>query len=116
MFKEHLRKLVEGVEGGRAALLMDFDGIEVDHHVVGDLDIQTLGIEFSQLMTNVKRQASILEVGDLEEMMVRTRELLLLFRVVNNEYFLIVACTPDGNFGKARFLMRLAAPRFIEFF
>ncbi len=116
MFKEHLQKLVEGVEGARAALLMDFDGIEVDHHVVGDLDIQTLGIEFSQLMTNVKRQASILEVGEFEEMMVRTRELLLLFRVVNKDYFLIVACKPDGNFGKARFLMRLAAPRFVEFF
>ncbi len=116
MFKEHLQKIVESAEGALAALLMDFDGIEVDKFVSTSLDIQTLGIEFSQLMSNVKRQAGILEVGDLEEMMVKTGDLLLLFRVINKEYFLVVACKPDGNFGKARFLMRLAAPRFVEFF
>ncbi len=114
--KEHLQKLVEGVEGAKAALLMDFDGIEVAHYVSGDMDIQTLGIEFSQLMNNVRRQAAILEVGELEEMMVRTQDLLLLFRVVNKDCFLTLACNGNGNFGKARFLLRLAAPRFLEYF
>lgn len=114
--KEHLQKLVDGVDGAKAALLMDFDGIEIANYVRGDFDIQTLGIEFSQLMNNVRRQATILEVGDLEEMVVRTQKLLLLFRVVNKDSFLILACTETVNFGKARFLMRLAAPKLLEFF
>ncbi|MBN2725717.1 MAG: roadblock/LC7 domain-containing protein [Deltaproteobacteria bacterium] len=116
MFKEHLRKIVENVEGAKAALLMEFDGIQVDSYAQGDVDIITLGTEFSQLMTHVKRTASILEVGDLEEMMVKTEDLILVFRVVNSDYFLTTALSSDGNFGKARFVLRLTVPRIMEEF
>ncbi|MBU1221302.1 roadblock/LC7 domain-containing protein [Myxococcota bacterium] len=116
MFREHLKKLVENVEGAKAALLMEFDGIQVDSYTSGDMDIITLGTEFSQLMTHVKRTASILEVGGLEEMMVKTEDLILVFRVVNIDYFLVVAMTSAGNFGKARFVLRLTVPRMLEEF
>ena len=36
---------------------------------------------------------------------------LLFLRVVSPEYFVAVALSPEGNLGKARFLLRLAAPR-----
>jgi predicted regulator of Ras-like GTPase activity (Roadblock/LC7/MglB family) len=116
MFTKHLKKLVENVDGAQAALLMEFDGIEVDHYMAEDIDIQTVGIEFSQLMTHVRRTSSILEVGGLEELMVKTSDLILVFRVVNEEYFLTVALKSSGNFGKARFVMRLTVPRMLEEF
>lgn len=34
-----------------------------------------------------------------------------LFRVINETYFMAVTLSPEGNLGKARFLMRLAAPK-----
>jgi hypothetical protein len=34
-----------------------------------------------------------------------------LIRVINDNYFVAVTLSPDGNLGKARFLLRLAAPR-----
>ncbi len=116
MFKEHLKKIVDNIDGARAALLMEFDGIEVDHYELGETDIQTLGTEFSQLMTHARRTAQILEVGALEELMVKTDDLILVFRIVNDDYFLAVALSADGNFGKARFISRLVVPRMLEEF
>jgi predicted regulator of Ras-like GTPase activity (Roadblock/LC7/MglB family) len=116
MFKEHLKKIVNNVEGATAALLMEFDGIEVDHYAKDGTDIMTLGVEFSQLMTHARRTATILEVGGLEELMIKTNDLTLVFRVVNEDYFLTVALDSNGNYGKVRFLMRLTVPRMLEEF
>ncbi|MBU1241137.1 roadblock/LC7 domain-containing protein [Myxococcota bacterium] len=116
MFREHLKKLVDNVDGAKAALLMEFDGIEVDHYQKESSNIQTLGTEFSQLMTHARRTAQILDVGGLEEMMVKTDDLILVFRIVNEDYFLTVALDSTGNFGKARFIARLIVPRMLEEF
>jgi hypothetical protein len=32
-------------------------------------------------------------------------------RLVSPEYFIVVALKPDGNFGKARYLLRITAPK-----
>jgi hypothetical protein len=32
-------------------------------------------------------------------------------RIVSPEYFMVVALTPEGNIGKARFLLRVTAPK-----
>ena len=37
-----------------------------------------------------------------------------LIRVINNEYFVAVTLAPDANLGKARFLLRVAAPKLRE--
>jgi hypothetical protein len=34
--------------------------------------------------------------------------------VVNQDYFLAVALQPGGNIGKARFLLRVAAPEMLR--
>ncbi|MGM0596791.1 MAG: roadblock/LC7 domain-containing protein [Myxococcota bacterium] len=116
MFKEHLKKLVDNVDGALAALLMEFDGIQVENYIKESIDIKTLGVEFSQIMIHVKRTASILEVGNLEELMIKTDDKIIVFRVVNKNYFIAVALDADGNFGKARFVSRLTVPRMLEEF
>ena len=114
MFREYLEKLVDNVEGGKAAMIMEFDGIEVESYLKNGLDITTIGIEFSQILAHAKRTAQILEAGELEEMVVKTENLLLAFRVINSDYFVVVALDRDGNFGKARFLLRVEAARLVE--
>ncbi len=113
MFKEPLQKIVDNVEGGIAGLVMGFDGIAVETYTRegGKLDVNTVGMEFSFILTQIRKAAQILEVGELKEISVKAENLTLVMRVLSDEYFLALALTPEGNFGKGRYLMRVVAPR-----
>ncbi len=114
-FRENIRKLVDKLDGGVAAVLMGFDGITVDSFAKtgydGALpDIQTLSMEFAHLIAQARRTLQSLDAGALEEFTLRTDTLTLAVRVLTQEYFLACAVLPTGNIGKARYLMRLSAP------
>jgi predicted regulator of Ras-like GTPase activity (Roadblock/LC7/MglB family) len=113
MFQENLKRLVADTEGGMAGLLMGFDGIAVDQFTVptGGVDIQTVGMEFSFILTQVRKAAEILEVGGVQEIAIRCASLTILIRVVSTDYFIALAIRPDGNFGKGRYLLRVVAPK-----
>lgn len=113
MFQEHLKRMVENTDGGVAGLLMGFDGIAVESYVVseGGVDIQTVGMEFSFILTQVRKAAEILEVGTVSEVTIRAEALTILIRVLSSEYFMALAIRPEGNFGKGRYLLRVVAPK-----
>jgi predicted regulator of Ras-like GTPase activity (Roadblock/LC7/MglB family) len=116
VFAETLRKVIDNVEGGIGAVIMGLDGIPVDQYVrqADRLDITTVGMEFSFILTQVRKAADSLQVGACEELSVRTEKMVLVTRMLDARYFLAVALAPEGNFGKARYLMRLAAPKLSE--
>ena len=117
MFHEHLQKIVENVDGGQAALLMGFDGIAVDSYALdetGDPDIQTVGMEFSFIFGQIRKAAEILEIGGIREVTIKSSALIIVIRQLTEEYFAAVTLTPDGNFGKARFLLRITAPKILQ--
>ena len=114
-FRENIRKLVDKLDGGVAAVLMGFDGITVDSfaksgHADVLPDIQTMAMEFAHLIAQARRTLQSLDAGALEEFTLRTDTLTLAVRVLTQEYFLACAVLPTGNIGKARYLMRLSAP------
>jgi predicted regulator of Ras-like GTPase activity (Roadblock/LC7/MglB family) len=113
MFKEALRKVVDNVEGGIAGLVMGFDGIAVDSYnrEGPQVDITTVGMEFSFILTQMKKAAETLEVGAATEISIKAEKLTIVVRMLNKEYFLALALAPEGNFGKGRYLMRMVAPR-----
>ncbi|HEY1587690.1 MAG TPA: hypothetical protein VGH63_18455 [Polyangia bacterium] len=113
MFLDNIKRLVAETEGAVAGLLMGFDGIAVESYTApdGGVDIQTVGMEFSFILTQVRKAAEILEVGAVQEVAIRTGALTMLIRVVSSEYFVALAIRPDGNFGKGRYLLRLVAPK-----
>ena len=113
MFQENLKRLVVETEGAVAGLLMGFDGISVDSYSkeVGTLDINTVGMEFSFILTQVRKAAEILEIGGVQEIAIRAANLTILIRVVSREYFIALAVRPEGNFGKGRYLLRIVAPK-----
>jgi predicted regulator of Ras-like GTPase activity (Roadblock/LC7/MglB family) len=113
MFQENLRRLVAETEGGVAGLLMGFDGIAVDSYAApaSGIDITTVGMEFSFILTQVRKAAEILEVGGVQEISIRAEALTILIRVVSSEYFIALALRPEGNFGKGRYLLRVVAPK-----
>jgi predicted regulator of Ras-like GTPase activity (Roadblock/LC7/MglB family) len=112
-FREHLQQVVENVDGAVACALMGTDGIEVDSHLgeaIG-LDVQTLLIEYSSLFRAAREAAAVHQAGGVTELSVQSERLLVVARLVSPEYFLVVALRPDGNFGKARYLLRVTAPK-----
>jgi predicted regulator of Ras-like GTPase activity (Roadblock/LC7/MglB family) len=115
MFKEAIRDVVEGTDGGIAGILMDFEGIAVDSYVKGDsVDINAVGAEFSVILKSIQRATESLEAGGAREIAIQSDKVTTLIRILNDEYFLALTLSPDGNFGKGRYLMRTAAPKLIE--
>jgi predicted regulator of Ras-like GTPase activity (Roadblock/LC7/MglB family) len=116
MFKDALRDVVEHTPGGLASLLMGFDGIAVETHVRegADVEIETMGMEFSVVLKSMIHAVEAVKAGAAREVAVQSEKLTLLVRVLNGDYFLALALAPDGNYGKARFLLRLAAPKILS--
>ena len=112
MFAEQLRKIVDHIDGGIAAVVMGLDGIPVETYVRqrDTLDVTTVGMEFSYIIGQVRKAGDSLQVGGLEELAVKAQRLVLVCRMISPQYFVAVALSPEGNFGKARFLARMAQP------
>ena len=115
-FREHLEEICQKVEGAVACSLMGSDGIEVDTHLVeegGEVDFRTLLVEYSGLMRNARDAAEASAAGGVAEVSLLTERMIVVARVVSPEYFLVVALRPDGNFGKARYYLRVTAPKLL---
>jgi len=111
MFAKKLEETVNGVKGGYGAVVMGFDGIPVEMFAANEeIDIETVGMEFSVLLKEVRKAAEMLEAGDAEEVTVRTDRLTTILRVINEEYFVALSIARDGNLGKARYLLRVISP------
>ena len=115
MFAETLKKVVDNVEGGIAAVIMGLDGISVDTYIklADRVDVNTVAMEFSFILSQVRKAGESLAVGSLEELSVKAQRLLLVCRMISPQYFLGIVMAPEGNFGKARYLARLAQPALV---
>jgi predicted regulator of Ras-like GTPase activity (Roadblock/LC7/MglB family) len=112
VFAETLKRVVDNVDGGIAAVVMGLDGIPVDTYIKqGDrVDVNTVAMEFSFILTQVKKAGDSLQVGSLEELSVKAQRLVLVCRMISPQYFVAIVMAPEGNFGKARYLARVSAP------
>ena len=112
MFAETLKRMVDNVDGGIAAVVMGLDGIPVETYVKQNarVDMNTVAMEFSFILTQVRKAGDSLQVGSLEELSVKAQRLVLICRMISPQYFVAICVTPDGNFGKARYLARVSAP------
>lgn len=112
MFKEALRNVVEGIDGGLAGLLMDFEGIPVESYARKDtpFDIEQVGAEVSVVIKAIQRASEMLDAGATNEVTFKSEKLVTLIRVLNDSYFVAIALSPEGNLGKGRYLLRVIAP------
>lgn len=116
MFKETLQTVVDGTEGGLAGLLMDFEGLPLESYAKEDslFDIEAVGAEVSVVVKAIQRASEMLEAGDTREVAFKSAKMVTLIRVINENYFIALTMVPEGNYGKGRYLMRLAAPKLLE--
>ena len=111
-FTSLLREIVEGCGGGIGAALMGNDGIPIEQVLVspapdGPLaeDIGTAGVEFGRILDEIRKASDALAGGSVVETVVCLARFTLIFRAVDEESFLAVVIGPDGNLGKARYLI-----------
>jgi predicted regulator of Ras-like GTPase activity (Roadblock/LC7/MglB family) len=118
-FTSTLRTIVDECGGGIGAALMGSDGIPIeqvearelpgsaggDAAAVGE-EIAALGVEFGRILDEARKAADSLGGGPVEEACLRMARFWVLLRTLDAETFLVLVLTPDGNLGKARFLMR----------
>lgn len=120
MFAELLRNILSRVEGSVGALIMGLDGIAVeqiqgDQPSVGE-KLNMVAAAHATLLKNSMRMSSDVGVGALNELTVMSSEMTLVMKLINREYFLLVAIHPEGNLGRARFELRKAQLRLEEEF
>lgn len=116
MFREILQDLVERTDGAVGGLLMASDGISIDQYSKGDgpFDIESVGMEYSVVLKGIQRAAEMLDTGATNEVSVKTERLTTVVRLLSEEYFVALTLEPGGNIGKARYLLRVSAPKLIE--
>jgi predicted regulator of Ras-like GTPase activity (Roadblock/LC7/MglB family) len=116
MFNEILQRIVEETGGGIGAVLMGYDGIAIDQFFSPDeeVDLQMIVVEYSNVLKEIRKTAEILNLGDMEEISIRTDRFIIVIRVINDEYFVALIINRDGNFGKGRYLMSREGSNLIE--
>lgn len=116
MFKDVLKSVVDGTEGGVAGLLMGFDGIPVDNYVRDEaaMDVETIGMEYSVILKDIRRAAEMLEAGTANEVAIRAERMTTVIRLLNDEFFVALALRPGGNVGKGRFLLRMSSDKLLS--
>jgi predicted regulator of Ras-like GTPase activity (Roadblock/LC7/MglB family) len=107
-FRSILRSIVERVDGAVAALLMGLDGIAVDQYTRDgfSFDMESIGMEYSVVLTQVRKAAEMLHAGPTEEVTIQAERMITVLRLVSDEYFVAIALDPQGQVGKAKFVLR----------
>lgn len=118
MFRETLEQVGNSVTGSVSCSVMGFDGIAVDTwqpdahaEKAAEIDLSSSLIEYGNLLGQLKNTALTLKSGAVAELSVNSEKLITIMRMVNQDYYVVLALTPDGNYGKGRYALRIAAPK-----
>jgi predicted regulator of Ras-like GTPase activity (Roadblock/LC7/MglB family) len=113
-FREDLEAICGRVDGAYAASLMGFDGIAIETAEVNapaGIEVQNVIVEYSGILGQVRQAAESLQMGKASEVSIRTEKLVAVARPLTPDYFVLLALSPDANVGRARYELRIAAPK-----
>lgn len=117
-FSEHLQHVVNRVDGAIACSVMGFDGITVETFQaparaadVTSLELSTAWVEFANVLSQLKAAAESLKTGKVAELSVNSDKVITLMRMITPEYFFVLALAPSANYGRARYELRITAPK-----
>ncbi len=113
-FREDLQQICGKVDGTFAASVMGFDGIPietVEAQAADGVEMQNLLVEYSGIISQVRQAAETLQMGKASEVSIRTEKLVAVARPLTPDYFVVLALSPEGNVGRARYELRVAGPK-----
>jgi predicted regulator of Ras-like GTPase activity (Roadblock/LC7/MglB family) len=109
--KEDLALLMAAVPGARGAILVDWEGEEVDH--VADMDayeLKVLGAYSGAILMNLRATVDRFDDDELEELIIVTAAARMIVRLVTRDYFLVFTGKKDeAPLGRALFAVRQCA-------
>lgn len=107
-FREMLATVVDRTPGAVAGAIMGDDGLAVEEYAPrpGRVELAAAAVEFQPVLAAARKIAGAQEsAAELEELILTTAKYQLLFRQLDDEYFLAIAFDSDGTLGKARYLV-----------
>jgi predicted regulator of Ras-like GTPase activity (Roadblock/LC7/MglB family) len=112
-FETILETIVNECGGGRGIALMGTDGIPIVQ-IRGDDsgenplggDFSAAGVEVGRIMSEFHKVSDVLGAGAVKECTLAMARFTLILHPVDEEVILVIALAPDGNLGKARYLIR----------
>ena len=116
-FREDLEGICGRVEGALGATLMGFDGIAIETAELkapDGVELQSLLVEYSGILSQVQKAAESLRMGNASEVSIRTDKLVAVARPLTPDYFVLLAISPDGNIGRARYELRVTGPKLVS--
>lgn len=114
MFRDILQRVVSETPGCVGATLMGLDGIAIDAVQADDvqgIDWEASNIELATLLGQLARIADNLDAGTLDEFSVQLGAFTAVLRPLGTSYFVSALVAPKGNFGKARYVLRVVGPQ-----
>src|SRR5262245_4318646 len=112
MFGDILKQILDKVEGAIGALIMGLDGIAIEQQIIDpehyDSRLSMIAAAYATLLRNSMRTSNDVGVGQLQEMSIISGNMILVIKLINPEYFLLIALDSEGNIGRARFELRKA--------
>ena len=107
-----LKEIVEKVDGAASAAIIGSDGIPVEEYTVQKLlTLEDLGAESAAMIKDINLAAEDLGLGEAREFSIISDRCGIIMRRISPEYYLVLVITPDGNYGKGRFILRTTIPR-----
>jgi predicted regulator of Ras-like GTPase activity (Roadblock/LC7/MglB family) len=111
-FTETLREAVGRVDGAVSAMIIGLDGITVQEYTTRKLlNLDDLSAESSQMMRDIATAAENLGLGEAKEFSIISDLCGIVMRKINSKYYMALVITPEGNYGKGRFVLRQMIPR-----
>jgi predicted regulator of Ras-like GTPase activity (Roadblock/LC7/MglB family) len=110
-----LQQLLEE-SGGLGAILMGRDGLPIQQALAGRVAgeeaerLGSAGVELGRILEEIRKASDAFLGGPVQEAVVGLERYWLVLRPVDEDAFLVLALPPEGNLGKARFLMRRQLP------
>lgn len=114
MFESLFAGLEQTLPGMKAIALVGDDGIEVVSHVKTDLPHEVLSAEMNGILRNLDRLRQELELGKLNEVILRTQNQNIILFSLSEGLFILLVTEPTETTGRARFEIQRLAPQFIE--
>ena len=111
MFKEALENILERSEGSLGALIMGIDGIAVERLLKDagqEANLDVAAAEFTSLVRSAQKAGKDTGLGELRELMISLESAIVIMRLLGRDYFVVLALSPEGNLGRARFELRKA--------
>ncbi len=114
IFEDIIKDIVNNVDGCHSGIMMGIDGVMVEGYNKRD-EIEgpnNMSIEFAHILKDICRSSEQLKTGQVQEITIKTEKMIFLIKMINEDYFVAVVLNPDGNYGKARYLVRKSIPQF----